>query len=98
MLISVDLPEPDAPVIATNSPRAMSRSTPSRARTSVSPAPYTLLAARSESSGASGVEPIGRPPGGRQVDQHAVAGAQSGARDLHKLAVIDARRHGESLE
>ena len=37
--ISVDLPEPDGPMIAVNWPRAKSTVTPSRARTSVSPSP-----------------------------------------------------------
>jgi hypothetical protein len=37
MFMSVDLPEPDAPITATNSLRPISRLTPSSARTSVSP-------------------------------------------------------------
>ena len=37
MFISVDFPEPDAPMIATISPGVMFRSTPRRARTSTSP-------------------------------------------------------------
>ena len=37
--ISVDLPEPDGPITAVNSPAAMSRVTPSRARTSAIPVP-----------------------------------------------------------
>ncbi len=37
--ISVDLPEPDGPITAVNSPAAMSMVTPSRARTSASPVP-----------------------------------------------------------
>jgi hypothetical protein len=39
MFIMVDLPDPDAPTIATNSPRPMLRLTPSSARTSASPWP-----------------------------------------------------------
>ena len=35
----VDLPEPEVPTTATNSPFSTVRSTPSRARTSVSPEP-----------------------------------------------------------
>ena len=38
----VDLPEPEVPTTATNSPFSTVRSTPSRARTSVSPEPYTF--------------------------------------------------------
>ena len=34
--IMVDLPEPDAPTMATNSPRSIWRDTPSSARTSLS--------------------------------------------------------------
>ena len=37
--MSVDLPEPDGPMMAVNWPAAKSMSTPSRARTSVSPVP-----------------------------------------------------------
>ena len=43
---SVLLPEPDGPMIATISPRAISRSTPSSARTAVSPEPKTLVSPR----------------------------------------------------
>ena len=39
MFIAVDLPEPLGPMIATNSPRAMAKSTPFSARTSASPDP-----------------------------------------------------------
>ena len=37
--MSVDLPEPDGPMIAVNSPRAKSMSTPARACTAASPPP-----------------------------------------------------------
>ena len=37
--ISVDLPEPDGPMIAVKAPAAKATSTPSRARTSASPLP-----------------------------------------------------------
>ena len=37
MFIRVDLPEPDAPMMATNSPRSIVRLTPRSARTSLSP-------------------------------------------------------------
>src|ERR1700722_8421417 len=40
--ISVDLPEPDGPMIATYSPLRISRSTPFRARTCSAPISYTL--------------------------------------------------------
>ena len=42
--ISVDLPEPDGPMMAVNWPVAKSTVTPSSARTSASPLPYTLAA------------------------------------------------------
>ena len=42
MFISVLLPEPDWPTIATNSPLYMLSETPSEARTSVSPIWYIL--------------------------------------------------------
>src|SRR5215468_5475927 len=40
--ISVDLPDPDGPMIAVNSPRRNSTDKPSSARTPVSPEPYTF--------------------------------------------------------
>ena len=43
MCISVDLPEPEGPVMATHSPLAISSETPSSAWTSASPVPYTLV-------------------------------------------------------
>ena len=43
--ISVDLPEPDGPMIAVSWPAGMSTVTSSSARTAVSPVPYTLVAA-----------------------------------------------------
>src|SRR6478736_1156806 len=42
--ISVLLPEPDGPMIAVNLLRSNATVTPSRARTSLSPLPYTLVA------------------------------------------------------
>src|SRR5439155_25232238 len=42
MCIKVDLPEPDGPVTARNSPRSTSRFTPRSARTSTSPTTYVL--------------------------------------------------------
>ena len=43
MFIAVDLPDPLGPIMATNSPLVMVRSTPPNARTSASPDPYTLV-------------------------------------------------------
>src|ERR1700688_1136335 len=42
MCISVDLPEPEGPITARKSPSFTERDTPSTARTSASPSPYTL--------------------------------------------------------
>ena len=42
MCMNVDLPDPDGPVTARNSPRSTSRSTPRNARTSTSPTTYVL--------------------------------------------------------
>src|SRR5467141_2904914 len=42
MFISVDLPEPDGPITATNSPSSPAKPTASRARTVAAPVPYTL--------------------------------------------------------
>lgn len=40
MFIKVDLPDPDAPIMATDEPRSIERSTPRSARTVVSPMEY----------------------------------------------------------
>src|SRR5256885_16671825 len=50
MCSSVLLPEPDGPMIASSSPRGTSRSTPRRARTSVSPSPKVLLRLRTRTA------------------------------------------------
>ena len=42
--INVDLPEPDGPMIAVQRPAGIATSTPSSARTAVSPDPYTFTA------------------------------------------------------
>ncbi len=52
MFISVDLPEPDGPAMATNSPAAISRLTPRSARTSTSPIWKTLVTSWTAMSGA----------------------------------------------
>ena len=39
MFIAVDLPEPDGPMMATNSPSAIVRSTPASACTAAAPVP-----------------------------------------------------------
>src|SRR6185503_9554367 len=50
--MSVDLPEPDGPMIATNSPAWMSRSTPARACTSISlPMRYVFVIPRRRTTG-----------------------------------------------
>src|SRR5215510_14017458 len=49
--MSVDFPEPEGPIRATNSPSSMSSDTPRRASTLVSPRSYVLLRFRSSISG-----------------------------------------------
>ena len=51
MCISVDLPEPDGPVAATNSPGSMSSDTPRSACTFTSPTSYVLMRSRTEMTG-----------------------------------------------
>src|SRR4051812_10090093 len=53
MCISVDLPEPDGPVTATNSPASTSRFAPRSARTVTSPTWYVLTRSRIEITGMS---------------------------------------------
>ena len=54
--ISVDLPEPDGPMMAVKREVANSTVTPSRARTSASPLPYTLVASTARAAVARSVE------------------------------------------
>ncbi|MNW56755.1 hypothetical protein D3C74_344900 [compost metagenome] len=49
--MSVDLPEPEGPMIAVNAPFSKSTSTPSRARTVASPLPYSLVRDRARTAG-----------------------------------------------
>ena len=51
MFIVVDLPDPDAPMIATKSPGPISRSTPFSAWKAAGPWPKRLVMPRSEISG-----------------------------------------------
>ena len=51
MFIVVDLPDPDAPMIATKSPAAMSRSMPFSAWNAAAPSPKRLVIPRSAISG-----------------------------------------------
>ena len=52
MCLSVDLPDPDGPVIATNSPGSTSSDTPRSARPSTSPTMYVLSRLLTEMTGA----------------------------------------------
>jgi hypothetical protein len=47
----VDLPEPEGPMMAVNRPAGTARLTLSRARTAVSPRPYTLVTASARAAG-----------------------------------------------
>ena len=64
---SVDLPDPDGPITAVNVPCGMRTSTPSRAATVRSPAPYVRRTARSSTAGPllvivmAASQPAGRP-------------------------------------
>ena len=61
--ISVDLPEPEGPMIAVNWPRGMSTSTWSRATTRVSPEPYALTTCRARGGdGRHALPPSASPP------------------------------------
>src|SRR5438876_1332928 len=60
MCMNVDLPDPDGPVTARNSPRCTSRFTPRSAFTTCSPTWYVLTRLRTEITVAIGYRP--RPP------------------------------------
>src|SRR5581483_798456 len=51
MFMRVDLPEPEGPMMATNSPRPISSETPRRACTSTSPSVYRLVTSRIRMTG-----------------------------------------------
>ena len=53
MFIVVDLPEPDGPITATKSPRAIARSTPFSAWNAAAPVPKVLVIPSSSMIGAS---------------------------------------------
>src|SRR5882757_11116507 len=59
MCISVDLPDPDGPMIATYSPCSIESETPRNASTSIAPVLYTLRTASSSMTGAVAIGAIG---------------------------------------
>src|SRR5439155_24821568 len=59
MFISVLLPDPEGPMMATNSPRRTSRSAPRRACTVVSPSSYTFVTPRIRITGGSAASTTG---------------------------------------
>src|SRR5882757_2030171 len=59
MCISVDLPDPDGPMIATYSPCSIESYTPRNASTSIAPVLYTLRTASSSMTGAVAIGVIG---------------------------------------
>src|SRR5947208_15767640 len=103
----VDLPEPDAPMMATNSPASTSRETPARARTSTSPAWYTLVTLSIRMSGAPSITaPLQRAPerrrhvGARRADSlgdQRVTLVQVPLGDFGDAAVGDAGAAGDRL-
>ncbi len=76
MFMAVDFPEPDGPMIATNSLSAIARSTPASACTAAGPVPKTLVTFWRAMSGdletESSIAPS--PVDCRLVDDHCVVG------------------------
>src|SRR5512140_607222 len=109
MLTVLDLPEPEAPVMATNSPGRICRSTPSSARTWASPSPYTRETPRSSSRGSGRVEGAGPaslndvdaislPSFRGEIDDDARAGRQLASLHGRELPIRDTRVHRHSAQ
>ena len=69
MCMSVDLPEPEGPMIAVKRPAGNPTVTPSSARTAASPSPYTRTTSAADTSRGSDTFMVGSVPnavGGRR--------------------------------
>src|ERR1043165_8869850 len=91
MCMNVDLPEPDGPVTARNSPRSTSRFTPRSARTSTSPTTYVFTRFLTEMT--CGIGSL--PPSSATAAE--VAAAEVAAIALLRQQRIAARAGGGSL-
>src|SRR5450759_2897114 len=107
MLRAVDLPDPEGPVIATNSPASMSRSIRSSARTIASCSPYTLVTARNDRSGSAAAARTGLsstaagirlPSLRRQIHEDVRAGSKRAGCDLGQFSVGDPRAYRDATE
>src|SRR5512147_1930942 len=94
--ISVDLPEPDGPTRATNSPRRTVRSTPRRACTAVPLEPNTLVRPR-VSMIARSVVIVLLDLLLRRVLESDLLGTLEAGQDLDPLEGGDAGGHGDDL-
>src|SRR4051812_39622513 len=93
MFIVVDLPEPDAPMIATNSPASTSRSMPFSAWNAAGPSPKPLVMPRSAISGS----PILFAGAGQLPGDDLEAGAEPGAAHFGQAAVAVPDHHRDRL-
>src|ERR1019366_4627185 len=94
--MSVDLPDPEGPMMATNSPRSTVTLTPSSAFSVVSPRTYVLRRSVATTSGEGGVEALtmtSRPVASAfeegRLRHHDVSRLQVSAGDLHDRPVPD---------
>src|SRR5258706_15180447 len=96
MCISVDLPDPDGPITAVNSPRSTVTETPSRARTSASPLPYTLLTlSRRSTSSTARSAPAATAAAATGADAAATAAEQCAAAVVPRGGGHGARHRGD---
>src|SRR5918994_7640216 len=98
MCISVDLPDPEGPVAATNSPGSMSSDTPRSACTFPSPTSYVLMRSRTEMTGITDLPaapPAAAPAAWESAAREALtSAAQSGERPaLRRLRLAHGTRH-----
>src|SRR5207342_2985644 len=95
MCMNVDLPDPEGPVTARNSPRSTSRFTPRNARTSTSPTTYVLTRFLTEMTlGIDVTGPVRRHRRGiRRRSFHRGCPAPAGT-DCRRLQLPDARLWG----
>src|SRR3990172_5724792 len=99
MFMSVDLPDPDAPITAVNSPGATESETPRNAWTSTEPMVYRFVTSSSRmrsmgflqdpAEGRRGAAPPARSRGSSGVRDDGVPGSQLALYDLGQRAVGD---------
>src|SRR6266542_5209024 len=91
MFMSVDLPEPEGPITATNSPAPISRSTSDRPTTRPASASYSFVTPRSRRRGSMAASDRNAAPGGKVLDLQRGDHVLSGGHPRENLRPVPVR-------